>query len=387
MRTVDPRAQIVLLCVVVFFEFLAMGMPLAVLPVHVHDGLGFGSFIVGVVIGSQSIATLATRHLAGTRTDSRGPRRAVVLGLVVSSLAGVALALSATFTGPGASLAVLLVGRALLGGGESLVITGTLAWGFALAGRERGGLVMAWIGMAMYGALAVGSPLGSALEARWGLVPMALAATTAPLFGLVATRVVRGVETTTAGARMPFVAALRLIWRPGAALALAALSFGAIASFSALLFAERGWPHAPLAMTAFGAAYVVARLAFGGVPDRFGGARVAVVSSALAGVGQAGVVFAGSATTAVVAAGLSGLGFSLAFPSFGVEAMKRVPPQNRGAVVGAYTAFFDAAMGFGVPLHGAAVALGGAQMAFSVGALASIAALTIAVSLARHAAR
>jgi hypothetical protein len=65
---------------VVFLEFMAMGLPLAVLPGHVSGTLGFGSFVVGLVIGAQSWATLLTRHTAGTRSDQRGPRSATVLG-------------------------------------------------------------------------------------------------------------------------------------------------------------------------------------------------------------------------------------------------------------------------------------------------------------------
>ena len=55
------------LCLMVFLEFLAMGLPLAVLPVHVHDTLGFGSFVVGLAIGLQSVVTLLTRHAAVAR--------------------------------------------------------------------------------------------------------------------------------------------------------------------------------------------------------------------------------------------------------------------------------------------------------------------------------
>ena len=89
-------------------------------------------------------------------------------------------------------------------------------------------------------------------------------------------------------------------------------------------------------MSAFGAAFVVARLLFGGLPDRFGGARVAVASAAVAAAGQFGMWLATSSAMAVAAAALTGLGFSLAFPSFGVEAIRRVPPQNRGVALGAY---------------------------------------------------
>lgn len=373
--------QLAPLCGMVFLEFLAMGLPLPILPLRVHDGLGFGTFVVGLAIGAQSWATLLTRHAAGTRSDQRGPRSTTILGLSISSLAGVMYALSWIVPNPSLSLAVLLFGRGLLGLGESLVITGALAWGVALAGRERSGLVMAWVGIAMYGALAAGAPLGSALDARFGFLGMALAAAFAPLPGIAAAFLAPPVKPS-GGARLPFYGLIKSIWLPGAGLSLAALGFGAIAAFSTLFFKERGWASASLALTAFGAAYVLARLLFGSFPDRFGGARVAVASAAVAAAGQLGMWFATSSAMAVASAALTGLGFSLAFPSFGVEAIKRVPPANRGVALGAYTAFFDATMGLGVPSLGLVVGTFGYGAAFAVGACTALASLLIALRLA-----
>ncbi|MBZ0232654.1 MAG: arabinose transporter [Deltaproteobacteria bacterium] len=382
----SPRSalwrQLAPICALVFLEFLAMGIPLPVLPSRVHGTLGFGTFIVGLVIGAQSWATLATRHAAGSRSDGQGPRRTAITGLLVSALAGAVYALSYAVPSASASLVTLLVGRGLLGLGESLVITGALAWGVALAGRERSGIVMTWVGIAMYGALAVGAPLGSALDARVGFVGMAIATAIAPLSGIGAALLVRPVPPI-GGARLPFHRVASLIWLPGAALSLCALGFGAIAAFATLLFREHGWPHAALVMTAFGAAFVLARLVFGGLPDRIGGARVALASTAVATMGQLGLWFATSGTMAVAAAALTGLGFSLAFPSFGVEAIRRVPPQNRGVALGAYTASFDVTMGVGVPLLGILVGAFGNRAAFAAGAVASAASLALAVKLVR----
>ncbi len=373
--------QLAPICLMVFLEFLAMGLPLPVLPVRVHGTLGFGSFVVGLAIGAQSWMTLLTRHAAGTRSDQGGPRGAAVLGLAASVVAGILLAVSTAVPNATASLVVLLLGRGLLGLGESLVVTGALAWGVALAGRERTGVVMAWVGIAMYGAIAAGAPLGSAMDARTGFVGMSIAAALAPLAGIFAALVVPAVKPT-GGTRIPFQQVAKLIWLPGAGLSLCALGFGAIAAFSTLLFRERSWPHAAFAMTAFGAAFVLARLLFGRFPDRFGGARVAVVSTSVAVAGQLGMWLATSGATAVAAAALTGLGFSLAFPSFGVEAMRRVPPHNRGVALGAYTACFDATMGLGVPLLGAVVGAFGYPAAFAVGAFAALASLVVAIVLA-----
>lgn len=368
------------ICAIVFLEFLAMGLPLAVLPVHLRDTLGFGSFMVGIAIGSQSWATLLTRHAAGKRSDQRGPRAATLLGLLLSVFAGLTYAVSHSIAVPAMSLVVLMLGRALLGAGESLVITGALSWGVGLAGRERSGVVMAWVGVAMYGALAAGAPLGSSLAAHFGFVGMCGAAALSPVLGLVAVRSARNVEPV-GGIRLPFYKVVRLIALPGSGLMLSALSFGAIAAFSTLYFAERSWPHAALAMTAFGTAYVLARLLFGGLPDRFGGARIATVSAGLAAAGQLGLWLATSEALAVAAAALTGFGFSLAFPSFGVEAIRRVPPQNRGVALGAYAACFDVSLGLGVPLLGAAVALRGYAAAFEMGGVAALLALLIAIAL------
>lgn len=371
---------------VVFLEFLAMGLPLAVLPGHVHGTLGFGSFVVGLAIGAQSWATLLSRHAAGTRSDRRGARSATQLGLLFSALAGLTYATSRAVAAPALSLTVLLFGRALLGAGESLVITGALSWGVALAGRERSGLVMSWIGVAMYGALAAGAPIGALLTARLGFVGMCAAAALSPLLASIPIRWARSVEPV-GGARLPFYRVVGLIALPGAGLTLSAVSFGTIAAFSSLFFAERSWSHAALAMSAFGATYVLARLLLGGLPDRYGGARIAIGSAALAALGQLGMWLATSGAVAIAAAALTGLGFSLAFPSFGVEAIRRVPPQNRGVALGAFAACFDLSMGLGVPLLGLLVGLRGYAAAFAAACVAALAAVVVAVVLSFSAER
>jgi predicted MFS family arabinose efflux permease len=276
-------------------------------------------------------------------------------------------------------LAVLLAGRVLLGVGESLVITGVLSWGIALAGRQRSGMVMAWVGIAMYGALAVGSPLGSLLHARLGFVAVSCAAALAPPSALAVVALAPVAPQLPGAVRLPFHRVIGLIWLPGLGLLLSAVGFGAIAAFSTLRFAKEGWSHAALAMSAFGSAYVLARLLFGRLPDKLGGARVAIASTAVATMGQLAMWLAPSGAMAVAAAALTGLGFSLAFPSFGIEAIRRVPPQSRGAALGAYTACFDAAMGLGVPLLGLLVGVRGYDAAFAVAALMAFAALSIAV--------
>ncbi|WP_336619393.1 MFS transporter [Mesorhizobium sp. WSM4935] len=133
----------------VFAGFLLIGLALRVLPLHLHKGLGFGPFAVGLVTGSQFVASLLSRIGAGNYADARGGKRAVVIGLVAAALAGfIYLGSLALLDRPTASASMLFVGRAVLGAAESFIITGGVAWGLALAGGQHSGKVIAWVGTA-----------------------------------------------------------------------------------------------------------------------------------------------------------------------------------------------------------------------------------------------
>nr|BFE97262.1 hypothetical protein GCM10020185_77980 [Pseudomonas brassicacearum subsp. brassicacearum] len=100
------------------------------------------------------------------------------------------------------------------------------------------------------------------------------------------------------------------------------------------MFAARDWGNASLAFTAFGLAFIGARLLFGHLPDKIGGARVALVCVVIEAVGQLLIWGADTALVAYLGAALTGFGYSLAFPGFGVEAVKRAPAQNRSLAMG-----------------------------------------------------
>src|SRR6266704_6906951 len=144
---------------VVFIAYLVIGLAMPVLPVHVHHGLGLSTFVVGLVAGSQFAASLISRMWAGHHADRRGAKRAVVAGLLAAAVAGLLYLLSLSSGNvPEVSVAILLLGRAVLGGAESFIVAGALNWGLALAGPQSTGKVMAWVGTAMYIAYAVGAP-------------------------------------------------------------------------------------------------------------------------------------------------------------------------------------------------------------------------------------
>src|SRR3954470_71136 len=83
----------------VVVAYLVTGIAMPVLPVYVHQGLGLGTFVVGLVAGTQFAETLLSRLGAGRYADTKGAKRAVISGLVVAGGAGLLYVVSAQFAG------------------------------------------------------------------------------------------------------------------------------------------------------------------------------------------------------------------------------------------------------------------------------------------------
>src|SRR5262249_23325866 len=84
---------------------------------------------------------------------------------------------------------------------------------------------------------------------------------------------------------------------------------------------------------------------------------------------------------ALTGAALTGLGYSLVYPGLGVEAVRQAPAQSRGLAMGAYTAFLDVALGFGIPALGLLADVAGLGAAFAASTLAALGAAGIAAVL------
>jgi MFS family permease len=367
---------------VIFFSYLTVGMPLAAIPLQVHDVLGFGNLTVGIAVGIQSLATLLTRQFAGILCDRRGAKFGVVLGAAGAILAG-AIYLAATLGTSGAylSLAVLLAARLVSGLAESLVMTGSLAWAIGVAGAQNTGKVMVWVGIGMYAAIAFGSPIGIQLMTRQGgFGGFAAVAGGTIVFSMLATAIAAFIPPVAphGGERLSFLSVVGRIAPFGAGLALATIAFSAIGTFAALDFQSKGWSGAGFVLTGFGVAYVFTRMIFGGWPDRFGGARVAAWSLLVECAGQLLLWLAPTPAMAFAGAILTGIGFSLVFPSLGIEAVRRVPPASRGAALGAYVAFFDVGFGLAGPITGIIAGAFGYPSVFAAGALGTAVAMLAA---------
>ena len=364
-----------------FCGYLCVGLPLPVIPLFVHDRLGFSNLVVGLAIGIQFLATVLTRGYAGRLTDQHGGKRSALQGAAVCALGGLLYVVAALpGLSPVSSLAIVVAGRLAAGFGESQFVTGCVSWSIASVGPQRAGMSMSWTGIAMFAALAIGAPIGMELYQGYGLQAAMVACIVAPL--VAAAIAFQAVSyTTPSGQRLPFYRVIGQIWREGLGLMLQGVGLSGLTAFASLYFAARSWGHAGLVMTAFGIGFIFVRVVLGHLPDKMGGYRVAFWSLVIEAVGQAMLWGAPIEIVALAGALVTGLGCALVFPALGVEALKRVLPANRGSAMGAFVAFLDIAYGISGPAAGAiagefgytAVYLFGAASALLGGALVATA--------------
>jgi arylsulfatase A-like enzyme/MFS family permease len=364
-RPRSPFAAFAGIFVVTLLSLTAVGAVLPVLPRYVRGPLDSGDLAVGFVIGAFAFTALASRPVAGRIADTRGRRPVVVAGALLASAAG------GLYFLPG-GLPSLLLARLVLGAGEGAVFTAGATWVVDLAPEGRRGRVIGLYGLAVWGGLSLGPPIGDALlrassfDAVWAFTAIS------PLIGaLVALQLPDPFRPDSPRARHPFIA--RESIGPGAALSLATVGYAAMASFIVLDLDAQGAGHGAIAFTAFAVTVVFTRLAGGDLPDRVGPLRCAAVAAAVEAAGLTMIAVANGLALALCGAVAMGAAFALLYPSLSLVVVNRVPEERRGSAIGTFTAFFDLGVGLGAPLAGAAAAVAGYPAAFWLGAAGGLA--------------
>ncbi|HEX5610257.1 MAG TPA: MFS transporter [Solirubrobacterales bacterium] len=286
----------------VFFDVVFFSAIAPLLPDYVSD-LGLSKAQAGVLSASYAAGTLAFSLPAGLIAASFGPRRTVIVGLLLLGVASVAFGFANEFL-------LLDAARFAQGGAGALIWSGALTWLISASPPERRGSV---IGTAL-GTAVAGALLGPAIGA--------LAATvgTEPVFSAVL-----GVALALAffASRLPEAEApesqdLRevaetIFSRPivlaTAFVAIPSVMFGAVEVLVPLQIADLGGGHALIAGGFIAGAALEAVLApvAGRYSDRVGrrvpfmaGLSICAVAMAAVAIGQAmGVVMAGLILTSL----------------------------------------------------------------------------------------
>jgi MFS family permease len=343
--------------------------------------MGFSAALAGLVISIQYIATLVSRPWAGRISDRAGAKVSVLWGMAICTASGVLLVAAAyLIQTPWLSISILILSRLVLGVGESLGSTGSTLWGITSAGPEYTAKVISFNGISTYGGLAIGAPLGVILDSHWGLASIGILTI---LIGAISVAVAfrKSPVLVVPGEHLPFTHVLGRVAPHGMGLALGGVGYSVLATFVTLFYVSRRWDGAALCLSAFGVAFILARLLFIRAIDRFGGFRVAMACLSVESLGLILLWRAPAPLFALAGAALAGFGFSLVFPALGVEAVKRVTENNRGTALGVYTAFADVSFFLTGPIAGEVIGLYGYSSVFLFAFASVLTSLAIVIVL------
>jgi predicted MFS family arabinose efflux permease len=356
--------------------FIGLGMTTPVLPRYVEGPLGGGGVAVGVAVGAFAFGAVGCRPIAGRLGDRFDARIVVLIGAVLAtaSVAGYALA---------GSLAPLVAFRIGSGAADAFFFVGAATLMTSMAGVTRAGEAASYFGIAVYTGFSLGPAIGEIVRDGLGyhgtwLVAAAISGVSIVLaWRLVDPRPPRAVTDT----KPPLLHKAGVL--PGVVLALGTVGLAGYQAFVPLYVKDVGLSGARYVLLVYGLTALVLRLLGARLPDRLGALRMASVALLCSIVGLLTVaafpsklgLFAGS----IVFAG-SG---AYLFPATLSLAAGRAPVDERGAVLGTFTAFFDLSQGLGALALGGVVALSGYRAAFACGAMASVCAMVVAQSMLR----
>ena len=366
-----------------FLTYLSVAMALPVVSVFVNEVLKLPNWLGGSAVGVAFVSTILSRKYAGYFADVKSSKKCFMFGFVYYIVAAL-VCMVASISGLSTSIAfvILIAGRLLLGVGESMATVGFLSWNFSHLGSVHSGKILSVFGMAMYGAFAVGGPLGLTLYKYFGFASVMLASSILPIIGVIMFLTAPEVAPhKVTDMKKSFLNLLGIIWKQGLVVTLQGVGFAVLGAFISLYFKDQGWPYAGLGLSLFGIGFVISRILFGALPDKIGGVKVALVSLMVETVGQSLLWLAPHYSFALIGALLTGLGCSMIYPSMGVEVIKRVNPEQRGTAIGGFAMFQDIAYAFSAPIAGVFADRFGYSSTFLFGFIAAVVGIIIISSM------
>ncbi|MEU5879723.1 MFS transporter [Spirillospora sp. NPDC047279] len=359
------------LCAAVLLTFTAFGAAVPVLPRLITTELDGGPLVVGAAFGISAVAALLSRPYVGRLAQRGDVRTVIAAGAATAALVGAGYAGAAALGGT-AGTGSLLVLRVIMGVAEAATFTAGSLWVVSLAPEDRRGQLVGWYGLSMWGGWTLGPLIGETLRRESGYGAVWLFHIMLPLLAVPLALRLPAPDLGGGGVSRSLIP--RPVLLPGTALALAAVGYAALAGFVVLHLEERGVGGGPLALTLFGAAYIVVRLLCGRLPDRAGAARIAVAAGLVEAAGLALIAAATTPWAAGLGAAVMGAGFTLLYPSLALLVINRSDASERGAALGAFTSFWDLGLGAAGLLTGAIATGLGYPAVFAAAALTALAA-------------
>jgi MFS family permease len=349
-------------------------------PLQLVD-FGASAAIIGAIIGTWSLASLAARPAASPLIERFGRRR-VAAGLLAADVVAVAMYLPVNSLGP----AIYAV-RALHGAIEGTARVALFAMVFDLLPGEREGEAMSVFSTCGMGAAAFAPLVGEFLINTFSFTAFFAAAMFCTAISCALARLTPdeshrapGVSTDSRAAAPPpgwgamfRDARLAPVWISTLAFA---LSISCRLSFVAPFATERGIEQIAWYFTIYSTIAITARIGGGWLMDHFGIERMLVPSMGVLSAGIALIAGTGHFGMIYAAAVLGGLGHAYAYPALSAMVIARTRPEAIGRSSTVYQSIYDLGAMLGPYTLGAAAQLFGYGPMFVIaGAIAMLGAM------------
>lgn len=356
-----------ILCGATFFEFLALGIFLAALPLFLSRELHTSRAVIGLTVGAFSLSALAIRPLIGRQADHRGRKPFVLAAPVLIAATGVVLVAADAL---GAVFALRIVQG--VAGASFYTCAATVATDLAPSNRRAD--YIARFSLFLYAGFAVGPSIGEwAISAHGFTTTWLLAAGSALAAFAFASRLPETRPPTAEDLpRLPLRLFHPAVLGPGLVLTAAAVGYAAVQTFTPLYARHIGMGSSGLLYLAFSITAIGLRLVAGRIADRCGVMVAALPGLAASTVGLGVLALTPSPAVATTGVVLFAAGFALMFPAVMTLAVNRVAERERGEALGSTVAFFDLGSLFGGYLVGVIIDASGFGWAFLATALLSL---------------
>ncbi len=323
--------------------FIAGGIVLPIAPRFAELALNADALGFGIALGSFSVVSLILRPLVGWSSDRFG-RRPLLIGGAIVNVAALALHLIAN------DLLVFTIARGLLGAGEGFFFVAALAAAADIAPDARRGEAISFLSLSLYLGIAIGPPVAEAIFAAGSYTAVWIAAATvaavAVALALLVPESAPGLSVAPGERppRGPLIHPAGIF--PGIIILLGLWGMAGFLTFLPLYGPEVGLDGVGLPLTAYALVVVCLRIVGATWPDRFGAARLSGAALAVSAVGLTIIGLAPNTIVLMAGTIVFAAGVAFTMPALLALAVSRVPPTERGTVVGTATVFLDLVFGF-----------------------------------------
>lgn len=369
--------DLVLIILVNLCVFTNHIMSLSTFPFYIQS-LGGTEAVAGICAAAFSFVAVIIRPFVGWWLDNGVRRAALIVGLVLMSLAPLGYVFVPV-------LSVAIAVRMLHGVGLSFSNSTTATVASDVICRQRFAEGMGYFGMATALASAIAPALGLSLMEGFGFNALYAVAAAIAGLGLVLFAFVRAPKVDVSKKKLDLRTIINRDSLPATVTMLIFMfTFGALENFVAIFAAESSLPSGSIYFLVMSAMLLLVRITLGKLVDQRGEAFFVYSCNAAMLVAFLLLAFVPNTVTYILSAVLAGYAFGGLEPSLQSMAVHTSTEETRGSANSTFLCGYDIGYGLGGGIAGSLITGLGYSAMWSIVSLACVLSVIVYVAWARH---